>query len=137
MGNVVENGPGGHMLALDLDKVEIDGVKQQRERLQEHESRHEVVNLKHGMLALPQDEHPEYPRQQEQHGHHEVQRWQRHLSGGQVIAVVVLLNLNIKGQCHSGVVLVIGTTVKVQVVQALLLLRCDKDHELEGNQQLN
>lgn len=132
MRNVVQDSPGCDMLPFNLDKVEINSVEEERERFQEHETSHQVMDLKHRMTTLLQDKEPEDSGQQEEYRQHSVQCGQRHLSCGQVVAVIVLLNLHIEVECHQRVVVVIGTTVEVQIVQTLLLLGSDKDHELEG-----
>lgn len=81
VGDVVKNSPGGDVFALDFDKVEIDGVEEQREGLEKDEAGHQVVDLEHRVATLPQDKHPEDAGEQEEDGHHEVQSGQGHLSG--------------------------------------------------------
>lgn len=118
------------MLPLDLDKVEVDGVEEQRQGFKEHQTGHQVVNLKHWMATLAQYEHPEDAGEQEQDGHHEVQGGQRHLTGRQIISVVILLNVHVKVERHRRVVVVVGAAVKIQVVEALLLFGANKYDKL-------
>lgn len=43
--DVIENGPGLHVLSPDFNEVIIDRVQEQRQRLEEHQYRHYVVNF--------------------------------------------------------------------------------------------
>lgn len=47
------------MLPLDLDKVEIYSVEEEREGFQEHQTSHQVMDLEHRMATLLQDKDPE------------------------------------------------------------------------------
>lgn len=73
MRNIVQDSPGSDMLPLDLDKVEINSVEEERESFQEHQTSHQVMDLKHRMATLLQDKEPEDSGQQEEYSQHEVQ----------------------------------------------------------------
>lgn len=68
------------MHAEPLDEVVVDAVERQRDGLQKHQHGHEVVDLEDGMPRLSEQEHPERPRQEEQHRHRAVEGGQRHLA---------------------------------------------------------
>ena len=44
MGDVVEDGPGLHVVAVGGNLVVVDPVEQQGQRLEEHQRRHHPVN---------------------------------------------------------------------------------------------
>lgn len=48
MGDVVQNRPRLYMLTLGLNEMVIYTVKQQRQRLEVHQHRHQVVDFEHG-----------------------------------------------------------------------------------------
>ncbi|TRY77130.1 hypothetical protein TCAL_15971 [Tigriopus californicus] len=92
---VEEDGPTFDVVAVLFDLLVVDAVKQERERFQVHQSRHDPVNAEHALTpVLAQDEHPEAARQEEQHGHENVERGQRHLTGRQIAVAVFLLNVH-------------------------------------------
>lgn len=47
MHDVVHDSPGLHVCALDLYEVVVDGVQQQRQRLDYDQHAHQVVDLEH------------------------------------------------------------------------------------------
>lgn len=49
MRDVEQNSPRFHVLASDLDKMEINRMEQQRQRFEEHQHGHDVVNFENGM----------------------------------------------------------------------------------------
>lgn len=51
MCDVVKDCPSFHMLALDLDKVKVDGVEHERQSLQKNEDCHQIVNFEDGMFG--------------------------------------------------------------------------------------
>lgn len=59
MRNIIQDSPGCDMLPLDLDKVEIYSVEEEREGFQEHQTSHQVMDLEHRMATLLQDKDPE------------------------------------------------------------------------------
>lgn len=83
------------MFTFDFDEMEINCMKHQRQRFQEHQHRHDIMNFEYGVLALLQYKHPEQARQQEQQRHHKVQSGQRHFTGRQKVFSVFLFNVNL------------------------------------------
>lgn len=118
MSNIEQYGPRGQVKAETFDVMVVDTVKCQRERFQEYQNGHHVMDFEYGMFGLFQQKHPEHAGKEKKDGEHTKQGRKWYVSSWQVTVTVTFGYLDIKVHHCLSVGVVVGATVEEQIVQS-------------------